>query len=263
MKTINRNSPLTQREARRLRVVLEAFFKREKGNISQQVATAYNQVTKLDDPRVDLILERIDMEGFTVLFNPTKKILERVTKDGAAKALAQIRFTEEDITNQIHEMALDYAWERAAEMVGKKWVGGELIDNPDPKWAITESTRDFLRNDVLTGLEEGWSSQTLAAVIEDNYAFSGQRAFMVARTEIGNAHVGGSMLAYKESGLVTGKKWLLGSEHDDDDECDANAAAGVIPFDEPFPSGDDAPLAHPNCVCDVIPVLRADEGEES
>jgi hypothetical protein len=68
------------------------------------------------------------------------------------------------------------------------------------------------------------------------------------------------MIAYKESGVVSGKEWLLGSEHDQDDECDDNVAAGVIALDDSFPSGDDEAPAHPNCVCDVLPVL-AEEAE--
>jgi hypothetical protein len=68
------------------------------------------------------------------------------------------------------------------------------------------------------------------------------------------------MIAYKESGIVEGKEWILGSEHDDDDECDDNVNDGVIPLDEAFSSGDMEPLAHPKCVCDVMPVLMELEG---
>jgi len=43
--------------------------------------------------------------------------------------------------------------------------------------------------------------------------------------------------------------------------CDDNAIAGWIPADEEFPSGDDEPLAHPNCQCE-LEMRRADEDEE-
>jgi hypothetical protein len=42
--------------------------------------------------------------------------------------------------------------------VGKKWDGEELIDNPDARWAITESTREMLRGDVATAIEQGLST---------------------------------------------------------------------------------------------------------
>jgi hypothetical protein len=31
------------------------------------------------------------------------------------------------------------------------------------------------------------------------------------------------------------------------EECQENADAGLIPIDEPFPSGDDCPPFHPSC----------------
>ena len=34
-----------------------------------------------------------------------------------------------------------------------------------------------------------------------------------------------------------------------------NAAAGPIDLDDEFPSGDDAPTAHPNCECALMPVV--------
>ena len=39
------------------------------------------------------------------------------------------------------------------------------------------------------------------------------------------------------------------------DECVANAEQGAIGLEDEFLSGDDAPPAHPNCRCDVLPVL--------
>jgi len=76
---------------------------------------------------------------------------------------------------------------------------------------------------------------------------------MIARTETIRADCQGNLAAYKNSGLVSGKKWILGSEHTGDDECNDNAAEGEIPLDQDFSSGDEAPPAHPNCVCDFVP----------
>lgn len=41
--------------------------------------------------------------------------------------------------------------------------------------------------------------------------------------------------------------------------CDENSLAGWIPMDETFPSGDDEPLAHPNCYCELV-VRRGETG---
>jgi hypothetical protein len=45
------------------------------------------------------------------------------------------------------------------------------------------------------------------------------------------------------------KQWILGPNACD--QCVDNAEASPIPVDDDFPSGDDAPPAHPNCVCAV------------
>ena len=71
------------------------------------------------------------------------------------------------------------------------------------------------------------------------------------------AHSLGGLAAAKDSGVVKTKSWLLGSEHDNDqndvpDECDDAANDGEIPIDEEFSSGDQAPPNHPNCSCSVI-----------
>jgi phosphopantetheine adenylyltransferase len=201
------------------------------------------------------LLAKLDLEGWAFLMDPSEELMAAITKDGAYQALMQIGLTEENMTDKMSELAVKYARDRAAEMVGKKWVEGDLIDNPNAKWQITESTRDMLRSDITKAIEEGWSPGKLKSAIADNYAFSKDRADTIARTEIGNADIQGNMIAYKESGIVEGKEWVLGSEHDDDDECDMNADAGVIPLDEPFPSGDMEPLAHPRCVCDLMPAV--------
>jgi hypothetical protein len=104
------------------------------------------------------------------------------------------------------------------------------------------------------------SVDEIAAVIEKDYMFSAERAELIATTERAFADATGNMLAYRESGVVEGKEWVLGSEHEDQDcDCEPNADAGTIPLDENFPSGDDTVPAHPRCVCDVLPVVADTE----
>jgi hypothetical protein len=169
--------------------------------------------------------------------------------------------SEENLTETMSNLAVEYAKARGAELVGKRLLpDGTIIDNPHSEWFIEQSTRDLLRADVTKAVEEGWSTKKLGDTLEQNYAFSEERADMIARTETAFADSRGNMIAYKESGIVSGKEWILGSEHDVDDECDDNVAAGVIGLDEAFPDGSTEAPAHPRCVCDVLPVL-AEEAE--
>jgi hypothetical protein len=45
------------------------------------------------------------------------------------------------------------------------------------------------------------------------------------------------------------KRWIVDGKPCD--VCIENGDAGWIPADEDFPSGDEEPLAHPNCMCEV------------
>lgn len=128
--------------------------------------------------------------------------------------------------------------------------------------ANADVTREKLRSDLAASIELGMSVKEIAAVIGPDYAFSPERAELIAQTERAFADVAGNMIAYRESGVVSKKEWALGSEHDMDDECDENADAGAIDLDEDFPSGDDAAPAHPGCICDVLPVVDEDDASE-
>lgn len=186
-------------------------------------------------------------------------LLKTVATDGAAVALAQIAIDDTDVANLANERAEAWAANRAAEMVGKRVVDGVVIDNPNPVWRIDEGTRELLRGFVGEALDGGWSNSELASQIVEAFAFSEARAETIARTELAFADVAGNMVAYRASNVVAGKRWLLSNDDGCCDDCEGNAAQGVIDLEEDFESGDDAPPAHPNCRCDVAPVIADEE----
>jgi len=204
---------------------------------------------------VDEILRALDFTDWAHIVPDVEAILVDVLHAGHDAGLAQIGVPQlPEITGQANVEAIAWAHQRAAEMVGMKWDGNQLLPNPDARWVITDSTRASLRGDVVQALEEGWSNARLAQEIGDSYAFSADRADTIARTETARADVEGNLEAYRASGEVAGKRWLLGSEHDGFDECDTAAAMGVVPLDDDF-GGIGDPPAHPRCVCDIVPVL--------
>jgi hypothetical protein len=87
----------------------------------------------------------------------------------------------------------------------------------------------------------------------DHAAFSEARASMVARTELAKMDMEANAASWKESGLVSEKIWLLAQNPCD--TCEGNAQQGAIPLDDSFDSGDMEPPAHPNCSCDLAPVV--------
>jgi hypothetical protein len=79
-----------------------------------------------------------------------------------------------------------------------------------------------------------------------SFALSSDRAERAVRFEAARAYYGG--LQQSLSGYGFGKAWLTMSENPCE-ECMDNEDAGVIPMEELFPSGHDAPLLHLNCEC--------------
>lgn len=188
-----------------------------------------------------------------MLVTPTERLLTAMATDGATTGLERLGLDASLFSDTVNADVADFAAMRAAELVGMRVLpDGTLVPSLNPDTAITEATRDLVRDTVTQAFTDGWSRDTLAERLQDAYAFSDQRADLIARTEISNAQIQGSLTGWRASGVVTQKQWILGSEHDRDDICDENAAAGAIPLDADFPSGDDAPPGHPNCSCDCL-----------
>jgi len=135
-----------------------------------------------------------------------------------------------------------------------KWIKahcGDLIVS------ITDTTFDALKATLTEGIKLGESIPKLAARVTEQYAdCKGYRAVRIARTETITASNQGALQAYKQSGVVEKKEWLLSA--DACDICLDQAAAGAIPVDDNFPGGFDAPTAHPNCKCAILPVIEKD-----
>jgi hypothetical protein len=164
--------------------------------------------------------------------------------------------------DEAYQWARTYAENRAAELVGMRRAEDGTLVPGNPRYSISETTRAGLRDLVEDALDEGLSTAELADLVSDSYFFSEARSTTIARTELAFSHVQGNMEGWRLSGVVGYKQSILGSEHDLDDICNDNAEVGPIPLDASFPSGDDGPPYHPNCVCDVIPIL-SEENDDS
>ena len=143
-------------------------------------------------------------------------------------------------------------------MVGMKWVGGELIQNPAAEWQITEGTREMIRTQVVEAMQNGDSVQELAGRLKESHAFSNTRARTIARTETAMADGMGNLIGWEETGLVAGKRWITAEDDKVSEICNTNGDMGVIGLHEHFAHGGMTPPAHPNCRCTVIPVLADD-----
>jgi hypothetical protein len=256
VKPINRNRKAALSNKKSLEKIFDSRFKAWKAEAKKIDIESFQKAEKTQEEMINEILANIEFSSVDLTADEISALLSKMAVDGVEVALLQIGVASEAVKETLVGPAVDYARKRGAELVGKKWIEGKLVDNPRAGMSILESTREFLRTDIMQALEEGWSNKKLADKIENNYAFSGQRSETIARTETAKADCQGNLIAYKESGLVMGKQWLVGSQHDDEDECDENEAAGTVGIDDVFPSGDETPPQHPRCVCSYIPVLK-------
>ncbi len=138
----------------------------------------------------------------------------------------------------------DTARNHVAELVGMRIKDGQLIPNPRAEYSITETLRDDIRSSLSSSLALGEDVESatmrLAGVVGD-----AKRAEIIARTETVNSYGKGLNEFGKQSG-AQGKEW---QDTGAVDQCADNSDAGVIDFNDSFPSGDETPAAHPNCRC--------------
>lgn len=223
---------------RLIQPALTALKKRVSKELGSKVGKA---ITASDQAK--RLIEELTFEELQDLAPELAEILEDMAADGGAEALAQVvAEVTKDQLDQVNGRAVAYAEERSARLVTN----------------LEDSTRDMLRSTVVQAIEEGWSNDQLADELSANYAFSDERADCIARTETAYADVQGNLDGYKASGVVESKHWILAQDQYCDD-C-ATLDGVIVGIDEDFPGdGGDGPPLHPNCRCDVIPVLKEDD----
>ena len=168
---------------------------------------------------------------------------------GASNGSLQLEISDEGMLGGINETARTWAQDRAAELVGKKWdADGNLIDNPNAKWAISDTTRDKVK-EIITRLfeQDHVSLRDVENQIEATGVFGDVRASTIARNEIARSQTQGNLKAWRESKLVKSVNWVLSPDHDSPDDCDSAADASPYELDA-IPS---IPL-HVNCLCSLL-----------
>lgn len=199
--------------------------------------------------RAEQIVEALDLSDLDAFIDITDDIAE-ILADAGFTALAQVGVSDaSDLVNQVNDRAVKYAEARAADLVTQ----------------IEETTREFLRDTIASGLADNLGSQEIIERIAAGAGFSDARAALIATTEIAMANSQGALDGYRDardSGVAVRKRWLTaGDDKVDEDVCLPNEEAGDIDLDEAFPSGDDAPPGHPNCRCALAPVVGEDAND--
>jgi SPP1 gp7 family putative phage head morphogenesis protein len=201
------------------------------GSNAHKAASGKSRARALD------IMAHVDLTPIADQQDDVADALAASRADGFASAGAQVSAGfDEGALSQANDRAVVWAEDEAASLVTD----------------LTDSTRQMLATTIAAAMDDGATNDEIADVIGDAFGLSEDRADTIARTETAYADVAGNVDAYKESGVVDGIEWVASAG--DCDICDALDGT-VTPLGDAFEGGITGPPAHPNCRCDVLPVL--------
>ena len=127
--------------------------------------------------------------------------------------------------------------------------GARLVTQMD------EETKRRLGQVISDGIKSKRGVPGIARDIKNSFAdMTRYRSQLISRTETANA-LGEAFSDRGRQLEVTGKEWVTVGDERVSLECQDNEAAGVIPFDQSFPSGAMTPPQHPACRCAAAPVM--------
>jgi hypothetical protein len=181
--------------------------------------------------RVDKLLALIDQRDWAAIAGEMTPDLEEAFRSAGKESLQTYRVRNASF-DLVDKRAVAYAQQRSARLVKM----------------LSDATREQLRTTIKNAIEQGWSAGRLRSELVDNQAFSAERGLKIARTEIKQAREAAN---YEAAQTAEAKQKIWHADANACPLCAGNAAAGEIPIDQDFPSGDSYPGAHPNCSCDV------------
>lgn len=175
----------------------------------------------------DQLLETLDGELHTIYTSGTAEM----TTWGKTKGGIPISYEGPPVQG-----AIDFARDRGAALVTQM--------DDESKRRLSKVISDGIANKRgIPGIQ-----RDLRTTFTDMSKF---RSTMIARTETADALSQASLASMEDMG-IEGKEWVVNQPCD---ICLANEADGVIPVNQSFSSGDQAPPAHPNCECALAPAL--------
>jgi SPP1 gp7 family putative phage head morphogenesis protein len=111
--------------------------------------------------------------------------------------------------------------------------------------------------DILLRRRQGQITAQEAAAETDSTLGDESHALRIAATEAAKAINNAAAEAYIVTNNIEWVRWVTARDSKVCGACRANAAAGVVPIDRPFPSGSMMPPEHPFCRCVLVPAEPA------
>lgn len=243
--------------------VFKALQKAGKGAatlVAEALSDGSSDVVKASNAssaRAASIAARLDLSALSSAWEDIGDGLGLAASDASHRTLIRIGVdSAEELVGRASENATAWARKHAASMMGKKILpDGSIINDANPEYDITESTRRIVKTTIASGLENG---KTQEEIVDDlmEKGFGEDRAKDIAENEVAAANMGGTLQSYldaEDAGVPIMKGWnSVGDEGVDEDICAKNEAQGPIPVSQAFQSGHMAPLGHNRCRCSLL-----------
>ena len=217
-------------------------------------ADATEQGGSLDAGHVEEILNAVNEVWYLIWSEVPDAItndLEDAALAGASMAIgeANLHISDVNMINKLNQQALDWANDRAAELVGmRRKADGMIVPNPNAEWSISETTRKEINSIISKAFEDETPLGEIEDAIKQAGAFSDSRAKVIARTEVASAQVQSGLAIWRMLDLVKQANWQV-SNLDPCDVCREIADAGPYDIENiPVPIVD----SHPNCACVIV-----------
>lgn len=145
------------------------------------------------------------------------------------------------------------------EIAGRPWAAkrAEEVLN-----IMSATTKQRVQVIIEQAVEAGQSIGATTEILRTDYAFSPEKARVIARTETARA-LG---VGVKEAAIHQGrdeKRWVTSGDVEPGEICDLYASEGWIPVGQLFGGDTDTVPAHPNCRCNVRYRTKAISPERS
>lgn len=185
----------------------------------------------------DAVADALDLSSFATHVAALKPYFVQARVDAAVQVLRSYGLTDPDLLKEVYA---------DAEAAAEKRVTDLLTSGADEN--IVDTSRRMIRSVIRRSIE---TATPVLSLLTDAYVFSVDRADLIAYYEKRSSTNDGKLEAADLLGPEYGKRWRTKKDGIVETICEANEAQGAIPLDQPFQSGDMAPLAHPECRCDL------------
>ncbi len=122
--------------------------------------------------------------------------------------------------------------------------------------SLIDTDKEHLTLLVNNGIEAGQSVAEIRSVITEDFGqYTKMQAERITRTEVMRVSTEASVDAWKQSGVVEGKQWLIYGAIDECAEYDGEIVTLDGNFYKASEFANGEPPLHPNCKCVLLPVL--------